>query len=274
MQSEDTQAGASNQNENESGDTDQVEEPGLTSLGELLAQDEPKDDEDTPGGDQQEPGGNQKGDKLTKFNDLAGATDLELDALYQLEISTSDDGEPVTIETLKDNYAEREQFELERLQFEEGKAEAESELMKAQGELQEILQALPQGAVKPAVLEKIRARAEQQTEVERKKTLEVIKTWKDPKVREADIAGMTKYLQGYGYPVGYLQNVVDHRQLKFIRDSWQRAERMRKALEAVGKGKPKKTPQKKASGKPKKAPVTDIKTEPGESKLKAVFSNL
>jgi hypothetical protein len=246
--------------------------PDLQSLGELLAQDEPGE---APGGDEGESSGSTKKTKPTKFNDLAGTLEMDLDALYKLEIASSDDGEAVTIEQLKDQHSKVAEFELSKLEFEESKSQQEQELMRAQGELQEILQALPKNAVKPEVLQKIRARSEATTKLERKETLRVIPDWKNETTREADIAGMTEHLQGYGYPIGYLANVVDHRQLKFIRDSWQREQRIQKALAAVKSGKPAKsaatTKQKKA---PSKTAVTGIKPRKGQNKLEAVFSNV
>lgn len=246
----------------------QEEQTGLESLGALLAAD-----------DSGEPGDKSSGDaektKPTKFNDLAGTLDMDLDALYKLEIASSEDGESITIEQLKDQHSKAVDFELTQLEHEERRIQQEQDLTRAQSELQEILQALPQNAVKPEVLQKIRERSNATTTLERQKTLVAIPEWKDADTRQADVAAMTEHLQGYGYPVGYLGNVVDHRQLKYIRDNWQREERMRKALEAVRAGKPAKSAANKSQKTaPKKGSLSSIKVPKGESKLKAAFSNL
>lgn len=265
-------AGAATQTDEtatEAGASSESESVELKNLGELLEQGE------TSGDDTDESSGSEKKAKPTQFNDLAGALDIELDDLYKLEISLSEDGEPVTIEQLKDGHAEVTELGLLKAEWEETKTQQEQDLMRAQSELQEILQALPKNAVKPEILEKIRAKSEATTTLERAKTLQVIPEWKNAETRETDIAGMTEHLQGYGYPIGYLANVVDHRQLKYIRDSWQREQRMRAAIAAVRAGKPGKTPASKQQKKaPIKTAVSDVKPRKGQSKLEAVFSNL
>lgn len=264
MDASENSAGA-DQTETEAGATEPV---GLKDLGELLAQ-----DEDEASGDAGESSGSTEKTKPTKFNDLAGVIDIELDDLYKLEISLSEDSEPVTIEQLKDGHAKVAELDLDRAEWEERKTQQEQDLMKAQGELQEILQALPKNSVKPEVLEKIRAKSAATTQLERQKTLQVIPEWKNEQTRETDIAGMTDYLQGYGYPVGYLANVVDHRQLKFIRDAWRQNERMQAAIKAVRAGKPAKSATSKAQ---KKAPVKKSSVTPrkGQNKLESVLSSV
>ena len=86
---------------------------------------------------------------------------------------------------------------------------------------------------------------------------------------------MSEHLQGYGFPVNYLQNIVSHQQLKYIRDNWQREQRVRKALELVKAGKPGKTPASKTQKKaPKKsADLSQIKRGSSRNKLEAVLSN-
>lgn len=259
-------------------DTQQQEElpAGMQSLAELLAASE-QENQDQASGDaeDQQSGSEKKPADLKKFNDLAGKLGMELDALYNLEISSSDDGDPVTIEALKDMHKGRDEFELTKLEFEEHRTQQTNDLTRAKAELQEIMQMLPAKAIKPEVLERIREKTAKQTTLERKKTLQVIPEWKDAKAREADITGMAEHLQGYGFPINYLENVVNHQQLRYIRDNWQREQRVSKALEQVRAGKPGKTPAAKANRKaPLKQPVTSIKRGSARNKLEAVFSNL
>ncbi len=256
-------AGAENEQE-------ETQETGIQSLGDLLAEQE---ESETSGEDDSEVKREQKKTELTKFNDLAGKLDIELDALYKLEVTSSEDGKPITVEQLKDSYSEAQDFELAKMEFEEQRVSQEQDLMRAQTELQEILRSLPKGAVNPATLEKIRARSEKAEVEERRKTLEVIGEWKDAKTREADIAGMSEQLQGYGFPVGYLKNVVDHRLLKYFRDSYKREQRMRAAIEKARAGKPAKS---RTSKQQKTAPKKGASVTPkrGQSKLEATLLNL
>lgn len=263
-------------------DTTQPGPQGMQALADLLAADEPVQEQNDgteankPGGNKAKSSGSDEQTTLTKFNDLAGATEMELDALYKLEVSLSDDDEPVTIEQLKDSYKERADFDLKVIEFEEQRTQQEQDLMRAKSELQEILQALPKNAVKPEVLERIRAKSEETTKQERQKTLEVIPEWKDADKRQTDIAAMAEHLQGYGFPANYLQQVVSHQHLKYIRDNMLRERRIREAIAKVRSGKPAKTPTSTKQGKPprKGAPLSNVNKGSHRNKLEAVFSNV
>lgn len=270
------QSGTTENQEAETAAKAASEQPGINALAELLAADEPKEDE-TPGGDDgDKSSGSDEKTKPTKFNDLAGATDLDLDALYKLEINLDDGGEAVTIEQLKDSHKERADFDLRVIEFEEQRTKQENDLLQAKSELQEILQALPANAVNKDVLEKIRAKSEETRASEQRLTLEVIPEWKDEKARTADIAAMAEHLKGYGFPATYLSQVVSHQQLKYIRDNMLRERRIREAIAKVRAGKPEKTaknkPQKKA---PKKGTALDnVKRSQSHDKLAEAFSTV
>ena len=263
MQSENT-AGAEQTTEDQ-------QEPGIEYLGEMLQETEPKDDtgvsDDAAGGsDDAAP---------TKFNDLAGKLGLELDALYKLEVSQAEDGTPVTVENLKDHYALQGDLSMREIDFEERRTKQESELMQAQEELRELLAALPEKAIKPEVLQNIRNKHDAQKTLERRRTLEVIPDWKDEKTRTADIEGMSEHMKQYGYPVDYLERVADHRQIKYIRDNWQREQRIRTALAKVKAGRPNPTSRQKPVKKaPLKSPLAGVKRGNARNKLEAVFSEL
>lgn len=264
------------QSEELSTDTTPAEEPGISSLEELLAAGEQAHEEsEKPGGKAQSGGNAEKTKPLTKFNDLAGATDLDLDTLYKLQISLDDSDEPVTIEQLKDSYKQRGDFDLQVMQFEETRTQQEAELLRAKSELNEILQALPKNAVRPDVLEKIRTRHEQQMKVERAKTLEAIQSWQDQDRRTADLAAMSEHLSQYGFARDYLAGIQDHRLFPYIRDNMLREKRVREALAKVRNGKPEKAatpkPQKKA---PNKGNLGTIRKGSHADTLAAVFSTV
>lgn len=212
---------------------------------------------------------------LSKFNDLAGRLGLELDDLYKLEVSQAADGTPVTVENLKDAYAKQDDLTLRELEFEEQRVKQESDLRQAQTELREILSALPEKAIKPEVLQKIRDKHDAQVQLERQRTLQAIPEWKDSDRRAEEMQGMIEHLSQYGYSPDYLGQVVDHKQIKYIRDNWQREQRIRKALERVKAGKPNPTTSQKATGKaPAKKPLAGVKRGTARNQLEAVFSQL
>ncbi len=244
-------------------------EPGIETLAELL------DTKHEAGASEGEPHGSAEKSEPTKFNDLAERLGVELDALYKLEISQAEDGTPVTVETLKDFYAEQGNLTLREVEFEERKTQAETELMKAQAELRELMAELPEKALKPETLQKLRERHEATVQLERQRTMQAIPEWSDDKTRTADIEGMVEHLQQYGYPPSYLEQIADHRQIKFIRDSWLRETRIRKALEQVRAGRPNPTSKSKPASKaPQRAPLTGVSRGNARNKLEAIFSQL
>ena len=253
---------------------DVAEATGIQHLGELLQETEPGESGDDDAGASGDAGGSDDATP-TKFNDLAGKLGLDLDALYKLEVSQAEDGTPVTVENLKDFHAKQGELSLREIEFEERRTQQESELMQAQEELRELMAALPEKAIKPEVLQKIREKHEAQATLERRRTLDVIPEWKDESARTADIEGMSKHLKQYGFPVNHLERVTDHRQMKYIRDNWKRETRIRQALEKVRAGKPNPTTKQKASNKAAaKKPVTGVKRGSARNKLEAVFSGL
>lgn len=248
----------------------------LTSLADLLAVDDQAVDDETSGDDKAQSGGSREKTKPTKFNDLAGASDLDLDALYKLTISLDDDSDPVTIEALKDSYKQRSDFEVERIEFAENQSKQEAELLRAKSELNEILQALPKNAVSKDLLQKIRDKHDTHIGAERAKTLEAIASWRDEGKRTADLKDMSEHLSQYGFAVDYLAQVQDHRLFPYIRDNMLRERRVREALAKVRNGKPGKAatskPQKKAPAKGND--LATVKRGSHPNKLAAVFSNV
>lgn len=257
MQSENT-AGVETQ-------TIETEQPEIETLAELLVEEEAPGGEDAAT-EQAVP---------TKFNDLAGKLGLELDDLYKLEISQAEDGTKVTVETLKDYYAEQADYSVRELEFGERKAKQEADIMQAQEELRELMAALPEKAIQPEVLQKVRDKHEAQMQLERQRTLEVIPAWQDAETRTQEIEGMSEHLKQYGYPTDYLSRVADSRQMKYIRDNWQRETRIRNALAKVKAGKPNPTTkQKPASKAPRKQPQTGVNRGNSHNPLESLFSNL
>jgi len=173
------------------------------------------------------------------LDQLAETLGVEVKDLYGLELPSSKrKGEKFTLGQLKDQYEAREEFTVAQLAFEEERSGKESELLRAQNELQELFATLPEAARKPEVLERVRAKHEALLVRERKATLDAIPEWKDVETRTQEIAEIVEYLKGYGFPANYLKSVYDHRSMRFIREAWRREARLRKALEHVTEQKP------------------------------------
>ena len=251
----------------------------LESLGDLLLETEPggnSSESSQRAGDDSGESGEESGsdDAPTKFNDLAGKLGIELDDLYKLEVSQAEDGTPITVENLKDFHAKQEDVALREIEFEERKTEQEAALMRAQEEIQELLAALPEKAIAPQILEKIRAKGEARRLLENKKTLEVIPEWNDENTRTGDIEKMSNHLREYGYPVNFLESIQDHRMMKYIRDNMRRQERIKAALDKVRSGKPNPTKPTKVTGNAPKKGAQTVKRGNARNQLEAVLTSI
>lgn len=202
----------------------------------------------------------EKAKPLKALKDLAERLELAPEALYAIEVPMSD-GKTMSLGQLKDAAAKQGDFTVRELAFEEQRTRQEGELLRAQGELRELIAALPQSAIKPETLELIRQKHEANLKRERTKTLEVIPEWSDETKRTEEIGGIVEHLKDYGFPANYLQSVYDHRTLKYIRDNYLREQRIRKALEQVQATSPLSTPKSKTNGaapkKPHSAPLKE-----------------
>ena len=94
----------------------------------------------------------------------------------------------------------------------------------------------------------MRAKNVARTQVEQSRTLDAIPSWKDETVRTADIKGMAAFMETFGFPATHLGSITDHRMFLFIRDSYQREQRISKALAKVRAGKPNPTTRTKTVG--------------------------
>jgi hypothetical protein len=165
---------------------------------------------------------------------LAEVLGVGVEALYDLEIPAKREGEkPHKLGELKDHAAEREDFTVRSLAFEEDKRTREADLLRSQEELQTLVASLPPDAIKPEVREAARKRQATYIQQERKRTLEVISDWRDEKVREKDIGELATHLGAYGFPDNYLAGVYDHRLMKYFHDNMKREQQLRAALAKV-----------------------------------------
>jgi hypothetical protein len=227
----------------ETAETPEPEEASQPSLAEVLAQDTA---ETAPEGEAVETPSNAK---PTSLKALAETLEMEDKDLYDIEVPMAN-GESRTLGELKDLVAKQDDLDLRELQFEENRHESESALIKAKQEVQALIADLPENALRPEKLEAFRKKRDLQIAEERRMTLEVIPEWKDENTRLSEIKGIVEHLNGYGFPETYLGAVVDHKTLKYIRENWQREQRIRRALEQVKKGAPSPT----RTSKPAKAP--------------------
>ena len=214
-----------------------------------------------------------KNAKPVKFNDLAEVTGMELDDLYKLELNIGD-GESMTVEELKAVKGAQDELTVRELEIEETHAKNSAKLRTAQNELAEIIAGLPEGSVNAQTLEKVRARQAERVKIENARTLEAIPSWSDEATRTADLTGMAQHLESFGFPADHLGSVVDHRLMVFIRESYRREQRIRKALERVRAGAPNPTTSTKAQTTGKPAKGKPVNKGHARNSLEAFFSDV
>ena len=233
-----------------------LEQPGNPQEG--APDDSQANDSPEPGQDGQ-PGKAKPAKPLKTLEDAAERLGLEVAELYKLAIPTGlKEGESLSIAELKDANKARGDFAVKELQFEEKRLEREQELMRAEGELQELLQHLPKEVLKPENLKAARARLEARAAKQRELTLKAIPDWQNGDTRKAELGEMVEHLKSYGFPPSYLQTVTDHRTLLYIRENWKREKRLRSALALIeekggkphGTGKGNGSPPNRPAGKP------------------------
>lgn len=185
--------------------------------------------------------------ELKTIADAAERLGIPIEKLYELEFGVGNDQQKYSLGKLKDHFTARNDFEIERLRWGETKAQQEADNVRARNEVLELVSLLPKDAIKPEVMTKLRERHTAHITRENARTLEVIPDWKDEKVREADMAGMREHLTSAGFPAKYLDNIIDHLSMRYIRANYLREKRINEAL-ALVKPKQPETPAQRPSG--------------------------
>ena len=201
---------------------------------------------------------------IDSIDRLIARNKLTAEQAYAIKVPMPNGQEALSIGELKDKIGELSGFEMRVMEFDERRIKQEGDLLKSHAELRDLLGMLPKEAITPAVLDKLRRNQDNTLKVERQRALEHIPTWRDEKSRDADIAVMNETLADYGFDAGFLDTVVDHRAVKFVRDMCLMRARIKKSLESVRD--PNKT-NKRPSGKGNKAPIRPNNNANGQRKL-------
>lgn len=208
----------------------------LDQVAALLAGEEPEDNlEETSQGSESSPETDAKGKPKT-LADLAETLGLEVKDLYEIAVpfdTGNNEAETRTLGEIKDAISDRDSFEVDRLTWEEDRQKAEAKILRSNQELQELVSMLPRSALSQDLLEKVARKRARLMETEEKLTRDAIPTWVDDQVETRDREAMSEHLADYGFPANYLDQVIDHRTLKYIRDNMLRQKRIERALEQV-----------------------------------------
>lgn len=185
------------------------------------------------------------------LSELAERSGIRVEDLYAIEIPAAEDGgESQTFGKLKDLAASESDFAGRELQFEERRVQFGNDQAKARAELEIVLKSLPEGAIKPEVLATARKEREVMLDREAVRVLDVIPEWSSDEAKRADLAGIGEHMLLYGFDKGHIEQIVDHRMLRYMRDNFNRMKLVEKALAGV---KPVKRVPKGGAAKPGQA---------------------
>lgn len=202
------------------------------------------DDEGAEGADE---GGNPDDDKAgtgegeslkppETLADAAKALKLDVADLYKLTIpDPHNEGESFTLGELKDAHNQRSEFTVTQLEWEESRAQQQSELLRAQQEIEELLSHVPKRLLETDALKAAKDRLDARANREWQKTLSAIPGWKNEATRKEERAAISEHLQNYGFPKEFINMVFDSRMVRYFRENWQREKRMNDALAMVRK---------------------------------------
>lgn len=206
------------------------DEPKRLSLAELFA------DEGDGEGSNSESGSGVDDDPSKPVDSIDGLTKrlkMTPEQAYAIKVAMPNGAEPLTVGQLKDRVGELVDLETREAQFDQRRVKAEGELLRAQTEMRDLMALIPKEQLNPAMLDKVRKGHENTMKRERAATLEHIPEWQDEKRRTEDIQGMMDMLADYGFDDSFITTIVDHRAMKFIRDSYLRDKRIKAALAKV-----------------------------------------
>jgi hypothetical protein len=140
---------------------------------------------------------------------------------------------PMPFKTLRSRVGELLGLETEQVKFESHRLKAEGEIMRSREEMRAILSMIPPDKLTPALIDKVRTQHAQMQQRERQSTLDVIPAWNNQETMERDSAAMRKFVGKWGFDSNWLDQITDHRAIKFIRDMYLRDVRIEAALSQV-----------------------------------------
>ena len=222
--------------------------------------DEPPADAPPEGEDPQSDG------KLDTLDAVAAKLGVEVSDLYEIEIPQPGSGEDrTTIGQLADFAKDRGQFEIDRLQFEETRTKGEADLLRANEELRALVAMLPAQVKDERLLNAVAGKMAAEREEQRTLTLRNIPEWQDERVEADERKALAEHLSQYGFSPTYLDNVGDHKTLKYIRDNWRREQALDRVLAQLKKRKTSGQRSSRSDGKPARKPRAERRASRSQS---------
>jgi hypothetical protein len=238
------------------------------SLAEMFTKENP-DDPDDHRFSVEEPDDPSK--PVDSIDGLAKRLKMKPEDIYAIKVPLGNGAEPMTLGELKDSVGELANLDARALEFDQRRVASEGEILRAQQELRGLMALIPKQHLSPELVDKVRKNHVATQARERQLTLEHIPAWENEEVRTKEIEDITKMFSDYGFDDGFVTTIVDHRAMKFARDTMLMRKRIAKALAEV-KIPPRKS--KTPSGKTAKPAVKPSESSTGREKAVGANANL
>jgi hypothetical protein len=184
---------------------------------------------DEPGDAGQETGNEPRAQTLDAIAETLG---VDVADLWDAEFRDSA-GKTHKLGALKDLLQANTDHDARELEFAERKSADENDLMRQRQELDYILRSLPKAAVTPELTTRAKAERDRVLKLEAERIAAAIPEWRNAETRRTERTAIGEWMRQYGFGAGDLERMFDHRMQKLLRDSWQRQERVNKALAKV-----------------------------------------
>ena len=162
-------------------------------------------------------------DSKVTLKELAASMDLDAKDLYDVEITIGKDHdqEPITatLGELKDGFKELEKFRGDAEQFTARKVEQENQVMTAKRQIDQLVElGAKTNSLHPEVLARLEIIHGQTVQTELRAVLAAIPEWGNAIERQKDFTQMHGAMAEYGFSEWEVDNEIDHRKLKLMRD--------------------------------------------------------
>lgn len=213
-------------------------------------------------------------DQPVTLKDLAATLEIKASELYDVQVPLGK-GESASLGQLKDNHTKYIKLKAGQEQYEHNKTRADNEMMVARRQLEQLISiGNANGQITPELLEYVDNMQSETITRERAALRQVIPEWTDNQVRSTDYGSIIDLMGQYGFSKAEVENVMDHRLIKFVHDMTKRNNvidnaRRKKAPAATGRHK---APVKQSKQRTLKDKIQRARSGSTQDKVDAVRS--
>lgn len=157
------------------------------------------------------------------LKDLASELHVNAKDLYDVAIPMGGNSDSVKLGELKNAFVKFTAMKKGQADFEENKTRSENEMMTTRRQLEQVVTlAINTGQMTPELLTQLDTIENARIVKERSALMSAIPTWSEPSVRASDFDDMVAELMPYGFSRVDIENVSDHRLVKYVHDNTKR----------------------------------------------------